>query len=269
MSFRGISGLLNNNTVDGGDNTQAFFAEERGRTRLAYSLSADAVREFQVTTSNYSAEYGRAAGGVVNAVTKSGTNELHGHRASISSATTSGARATRSRRRRSCQNGVSTVVPLKPKDRRQQFGGTVGGPIQKDKLFFFFSYDQQVRKFPGVAAPSNPAAFFAPLQRRRADDASPSAASAPRRPTDGLTFLQGLTGVVERTGDQTLILPKIDWKRQQQPLAGGHLQPAALGLARRCADRGRRQPRRRELGQRRRARRLGDRPLQLGPRARG
>ena len=64
MSFRGISGLLNSNSVDGGDNTQAFFAEERGRTRLAYSLSADAVREFQVTTSNYSAEYGRAAGGV-------------------------------------------------------------------------------------------------------------------------------------------------------------------------------------------------------------
>src|SRR4029453_13158004 len=78
VSFRGISGLLNSNTVDGGDNTQAFFAEERGRTRLAYSVSADAVREFQVTTSNYSAEYGRAAGGVVNAVTKSGTNELHG-----------------------------------------------------------------------------------------------------------------------------------------------------------------------------------------------
>src|ERR1043166_5927257 len=78
VSFRGISGLLNNNTVDGGDNTQAFFAEERGRTRLAYSVSADAVREFQVSTSNYSAEQGRAAGGAVNAVTKSGTNQLHG-----------------------------------------------------------------------------------------------------------------------------------------------------------------------------------------------
>src|SRR6185295_7842672 len=78
VSFRGISGLLNSNTVDGGDNVQAFFAEERGRTRLAYSLSADAVREFQVSTSNYSAEYGRAAGGVVNAVTKSGTNQLSG-----------------------------------------------------------------------------------------------------------------------------------------------------------------------------------------------
>src|SRR5215813_13326025 len=73
ISFRGISGLLNNNTIDGGDNNQAFFSEERGRTRISYVIYQAAVREFQVNTSNYSAEYGRAAGGVVNAITKSGT----------------------------------------------------------------------------------------------------------------------------------------------------------------------------------------------------
>ncbi len=162
VSFRGISGLLNNNTVDGGDNTQAFFAEERGRTRLAYSVSADAVREFQVTTSNYSAEYGRAAGGVVNAVTKSGTNELHGSGFYFLRDNKWGA-TNPFQTQTVLVNGVSTTVQLKPKDRRQQFGGTVGGPIQKDKVFFFFSYDQQARNFPGVAAPSNPTAFFAPF----------------------------------------------------------------------------------------------------------
>jgi hypothetical protein len=78
ISFRGISGLLNNSTIDGGDNNQAFFSEERGRTRINYAISQDAVREFSVNTSNYSAEFGRAAGGVVNTVTKSGTNEFHG-----------------------------------------------------------------------------------------------------------------------------------------------------------------------------------------------
>lgn len=136
VSFRGISGLLNNNTVDGGDNTQAFFAEERGRTRLAYSLSADAVREFQVTTSNYSAEYGRAAGGVVNAVTKSGTNAVHGSGFYFIRDNKWGA-LNPFQTQTVISNGVNTTVQLKPQDRRQQFGGTVGGPIQKDKVFFF------------------------------------------------------------------------------------------------------------------------------------
>src|SRR6202000_2568448 len=78
LSFRGMSTLLNNNTVDGADNNQAFFSEERGRTRIGYSTPKAAVEEFQVNTSNYSAEYGRSAGGVVNTVTKSGTNQIHG-----------------------------------------------------------------------------------------------------------------------------------------------------------------------------------------------
>ncbi len=78
ISFRGISGLLNNSTVDGGDNNQAFFSEERGRTRINYVISQSAIREFQINGSNYSAEFGRAAGGVINTVTKSGTNEFHG-----------------------------------------------------------------------------------------------------------------------------------------------------------------------------------------------
>lgn len=79
ISFRrGISGLLNNSTVDATDNNQAFFSEERGRTRISYVISQASVREFQVNTSNFSAEYGRAAGAVVNSVTHSGGNHFHG-----------------------------------------------------------------------------------------------------------------------------------------------------------------------------------------------
>ena len=210
VSFRGISGLLNSNTVDGGDNTQAFFAEERGRTRLAYSVSADAVREFQVTTSNYSAEYGRAAGGVVNAVTKSGTNEAHGSAFYFLRDNKWGA-TNPFQTQTVLQDGVNTTVQLKPIDRRQQFGGTVGGPLRKDKVFFFFSYDQQARNFPGVAAPTNPSSFFAPFTTAEQATFATRGISGAQQ-ADGLAFLQGLTGVVERTGDQTLFLPKVDWK---------------------------------------------------------
>src|SRR5580704_7117074 len=70
LSFRGQSTLLNNVTIDGTDDNQAFFAEERGRTRAGYSTAKESVQEFQVNTSNYSVEYGRSAGGIVNSVTK-------------------------------------------------------------------------------------------------------------------------------------------------------------------------------------------------------
>jgi len=220
VSFRGISGLLNNNTVDGGDNNQAFFSEEKGRTRISYSISQSSIREFQVNTSNYSAEYGRSAGGVTNAVTKSGTNRLHGEafwffRSSDFGAINPFAFLT------TLQGGTAVTTPVKPEDKRHQFGGNIGGPIIKDKLFFFFNADQQKRQFPGIANASGPACFFAPL----------TTAANPNDPCNktnetatlngrginatqanaGLAFLQSLTGVVPRTGDELLLFPKIDW----------------------------------------------------------
>jgi hypothetical protein len=208
ISFRGISGLLNNNTVDGGDNNQAFFSEERGRTRISYSISQSAIREFQVNTSNYSAEYGRAAGGVTNAVTKSGTNDLHGDFFYFQRNNSWGARNPLAFQS-VVQNGVATRVGIKPDDVRHQFGGTVGGPIVKDKLFFFFSYDQQKRDFPGLSIFSNP------------DYLNTVNKTALKGPTRNLTddqinnavgFLNSLSGPVPRRGDQYLILPKIDWQ---------------------------------------------------------
>ena len=78
VSYRGISGLYNNNSVDGANNNQAFFSEAKGRSTSALHLQLDSIQEFQVSSSNYSAELGQAAGGVVNAVTKSGANATHG-----------------------------------------------------------------------------------------------------------------------------------------------------------------------------------------------
>lgn len=207
ISFRGISGLLNNSTVDGGDNNQAFFSEERGRTRISSSISQDAVREFQVNTSNYSAEFGRAAGGVVNTVTKSGTNEFHGSAFYYNRDNRFGARNAFSFQTVSTPTGTQTIG-LKPEDIRHQFGGSLGGPVVKEKLFFFFSYDQQRRSFPAVSAPSSltfynlTASQIATLTTRGVTQTQINS---------GITFLQSLNGVVPRRGDQLLLLPKIDW----------------------------------------------------------
>ena len=158
ISFRGMSTLLNNNTVDGGDNNQAFFSEERGRTRIGYSSAKAAVQEFQVNTSNYSAEYGRAAGAVVNTVTKSGTNQYHGEVYFYDRDNSWGAINPFT----TLTNKTTLVTsPYKPEDVRKMYGFGVGGPIKKDKLFFFFAFDRYDRNFPGTAKATSPAAFFA------------------------------------------------------------------------------------------------------------
>src|SRR5262249_4862905 len=156
VSFRGISGLLNNNTVDGGDNNQAFFSEEKGRTRLNYVVSQASIREFQVNTSNYSAEYGRAAGGVTNAVTKSGTNEFHGSAFFYDRDNSWGARNPLGFINTIDSAGNTARLPFKPEDVRKRWGGTIGGPIKKEKAFFFFTYDELRRNFPGLAIFSSP-----------------------------------------------------------------------------------------------------------------
>ena len=232
ISFRGISGLLNNNTIDGGDNNQAFFSEERGRTRINYVISQAAIREFQVNTSNYSAEYGRSAGGVVNAVTKSGTNDFHGDLFYYNRNNRNGARNPRATRTELI-GGVNTVLPAKPIDLREQFGGTIGGPIVKDRLFFFFSYDQQKRNFPGLSVPQSttffnsipvvapsavlyPAGCATPVAGRGATFTVGNrlfCSGVSQGQTDStMGFLRSLTGEVPRKGDQTLFLPKVDWQ---------------------------------------------------------
>ncbi|HEX2270133.1 MAG TPA: carboxypeptidase regulatory-like domain-containing protein [Pyrinomonadaceae bacterium] len=212
ISFRGISGLLNNNTIDGGDNNQAFFAEERGRTRISYSISQAAIREFQVNTSSYSAEYGRSAGGVVNAITKSGTNEFHGGVFYYQRNNKWGARNPLATRSVPNPNGAGFVtVGFKPEDVRHQFGGTIGGPIVKDKVFFFFSYDQQKRNFPGLSIFSQNG-FLNTANRSLLLDRGLTNAQI----DNAVSFLNSLTGPVERTGDQKLFLPKIDWNINEQ-----------------------------------------------------
>src|SRR5262249_8370142 len=79
VSYRGISGLYNSTAVDGANNNQALMSETRGRaTGIPSVYSQDSIQEFQVESANYSAEFGQAAGGITNAITRSGTNTIHG-----------------------------------------------------------------------------------------------------------------------------------------------------------------------------------------------
>jgi len=162
LSFRGVSVLMNNSTIDGADNNQAFFSEERGRTRAPYSISMAAVEQFQVNTADYSAEYGRSAGGVINTVTKSGTNALHGdvfffERNSGLGATNPYTTLTRFN---AATDDFETNA-YRPLDMRRQMGVGVGGPIVKDRLFWFYSFEHVTRDFPAVSRVGYPAAIYA------------------------------------------------------------------------------------------------------------
>ena len=192
LSFRGMSGLYNNNMIDGMDNNQAFFSEAKGRTRLSFAYSIDAIQEFQVGNSSFSAQYGRAAGGVVNAVTRSGTNQVHGTGFYLIRDDSLNAANPYS---------ASTLVPLglpgKPKDRRQQFGASLGGDIKKDKLFYFLNYEQQKRNFPMAVVPSS-STFFT---------GSCTAVGCPAV----LSFFKSLVQTQPREGNESVGLARIDY----------------------------------------------------------
>ncbi len=218
LSFRGIGALLNNNTVDGADNNQAFFSEERGRTTVAYSNSEAAVEEFQVNTSNYGAEYGRAAGGVINTVTRSGGNQLHGQvffydRNSAWAARNAFATTT-SVAVGAKDSATTSAVGLR--DTLTQGGLSVGGPIVRGRLFGIFTYDRYHRDFPGIARASNAAKLFGTPTQQQVQTLAARLTVLPAQALQEyngvLTGLASLLGDVSRTADETIYFPKLDWQ---------------------------------------------------------
>ena len=238
LSFRGTAVTQNSYSVDGGSDEQSFGGVPRGaavddpaeeeaagttseagnrsstiaggygrHAGAAYTFSQEAVREFRVNGQNYSALYGRGVGGVVTTASKSGTDQLHGSafylvRSSALGATNPFSVETH------YLNGVVTSEAVKPHDLRQQFGGSVGGAAVKDKLFYFYTFDQQRRGFPAVSAPGY-AGFYSLT-------ATQSALLANRGVTQSkvnaaLNYLDSLTGLVPRRSDQTVNFGKVDW----------------------------------------------------------
>ena len=135
ISFGGMRSFSNEITVDGADFVNTITGVQRA------TPSQDAVQEFRVVNNSFGAEYGRALGGIVNIVTKSGTNDLHG---SIYDYLQNNATDARS---------LIQPSPLPDVVRENQFGGTLGGPVVKNKTFFFLNYEGHRRGASPTYAP--------------------------------------------------------------------------------------------------------------------
>ena len=129
LSISGQRGIFNNISVDGADFNNPFFGEQRGGQRPAFTFNQDAIEEMVVVNQGATAEFGRSAGGFVNVITKSGTNDFEGT-----------AHFFRQ------EDGLSSDFARgggNPDFSQSQFGLTLGGPLVRDKAFFFLAYDQQ------------------------------------------------------------------------------------------------------------------------------
>ncbi|MEP7343507.1 MAG: TonB-dependent receptor, partial [Acidobacteriota bacterium] len=159
LSFGGQRGTFNSLQIDGVDNNNLFFGQALGRTgsgRAPYQFSQDAVQEFQVNTNSFAAEFGHAAGGTINVVTKSGTNSFHGTGFEFFRD------ASLNAKRPNFIAARNGLVPVKEPYHFHQFGGNIGGPVKKDRAFFFFNYDGQRNTRPvfmslGQTAPTDAA----------------------------------------------------------------------------------------------------------------
>lgn len=202
INFAGQRGVFNNVSLDGGDYNNGFFGEQAGGQRAAIDITLDAVKEFQVIATGANAEFGRTAGGIINVITKSGTNDPHGsvfyyqrHHA-LTSKTSDGKEL----------NGFH----------REQFGGTIGGPIKKDKAFFFFALEgineNLVR--PNLSEPiGTPCAVQNPTIQA---NESQIAASADCQRVALLNFLRTTRNSdegqpIKRTVRNFAFLSKLDW----------------------------------------------------------
>jgi hypothetical protein len=199
LSFRGIA-MGNAFLTDGNDTTNSFYNENAGRTRIGSQISQDAVQEFQVLSNGFSAEFGRAMGGVVNTVTRSGTNDVHG----------TGYWFFRNRTLEAADrysNGVKTP------EWRHTAGGSLGGALKKDKLFYFVNFDYTSRNFPAQNRIVNnsltdPTGNFIPANTCTATAAQCTAA---------INFIQKqMNVVVPRSYNQDIGLAKIDWNASER-----------------------------------------------------
>jgi Carboxypeptidase regulatory-like domain/TonB-dependent Receptor Plug Domain len=188
LSINGQKGISNNISVDGADFNNPFFGEQRGGQRPAFTFNLDAVKELVVVADGANAEFGRSQSGFVNVITKSGTNEMGGTAHLV------------------LKNDSLSEDPKTPRGGtapyefdQTQMGFTLGGPLVKDRLFYFTALDYQ--------------------------DASSTKQTSPTRIEPEIVgVFAGLgapdeNGPIERTNDARVLLVKTDWSATARNLA--------------------------------------------------
>jgi hypothetical protein len=153
LSFYGSNGRGNSITIDGAENNI-------GSGGVRSTLSQEAVQEFQVNRSNYTAEFGGASGGIVNIVSKTGTNNVSGSFFFFGRNEALDARNT-------FAFDPFTGEAVKPDFRRYQVGGTIGGPIKADKTFFFIAYEHLRRDESSIVPILTDRSIFNPTPRQQ------------------------------------------------------------------------------------------------------
>ena len=185
LTVAGQRGIHNNVSVDGADFNNPFFGEQRGGQRPPFTFNLDAVQELVVVAGGANAEFGRSSSGFVNVITKSGTNEVKGSLHYFGKYDWLSA---------DLAHGAQTLAP---DFRQHQFGFTLGGPLKRDKAFFFVAYDQQV--YDDIKQKTRPSSPALDSLTRWMDTAFAGA-------------LRGDFGSIARTNDARAGLVKIDWR---------------------------------------------------------
>lgn len=219
VSFRGISGLYNQNYVDGANNNQMLFSEARGRSSGApYVYSLDSIKEFQAETSNYSVEFGQAAGGQVNAITKSGTNNIHGdlfYYLRYPSLNALDPQTKWSALHNTPNPQAAAFLLTQPIHQQQQFGGSIGGPIMKDRLFYFFTYDGFRRVGKALYYNNNPVTLTPTPSNSGGTVISPTQCPSTitaAQCTAAINFiLTNGYGAPTRFSKEDIFFPRLDW----------------------------------------------------------
>ncbi|HEV7904274.1 MAG TPA: carboxypeptidase regulatory-like domain-containing protein [Pyrinomonadaceae bacterium] len=197
ISLSGQKGINSNINVDGVDYNQPFFGGIRGgeRSNLAFTIPQEAIREFQVVASGYSAEFGRSTGGIVNAVTKSGDNDLHGSAFYLvrPQRFARGNEFTEALQEQISTRAAGVDATLAPT--QHQFGGSFGGPIKQNKLFYFFAYEQQKFNAPRQIVFGIPSTFTTAVAAEQTN----------------LDFFRNQQVGYELTNDAFAGLGRVDW----------------------------------------------------------